>query len=148
MAGTFDPVTIGHFDIIKRASELFDNVIVGVFENSAKQPLFSADVRLSAVIAAVKSLPNVTAVRGDGMLAEFAKNHGACAIVKGIRNASDAMYEHDLANINRRISGIETVLLPAKPEYSYITSTMVREFIKYKKPYKDLVPDGVFEILK
>ena len=148
IAGTFDPVTTGHLDMIRRAAALFDNVTVGIFENADKKPMFSAAVRVEAMRAAVKELKNVTVEpAGNVALADFAAARSA-VIVKGIRNAVDADYEIQLSDINKEINGVETVILASSPEYSFISSTFVREMIKYGKPYEKYVPRGAYEIIK
>ncbi|MBQ0125207.1 MAG: pantetheine-phosphate adenylyltransferase [Clostridiales bacterium] len=147
IAGTFDPVTIGHLDIIKRASEMFGRVYVGIFENTQKNTMFSAKTRYDAMCAAVKDLENVFVEEaGNTTLSDFAAAHSA-VIVKGIRNGVDADYEISLAGINKQIGNIETVILPTSPELSFISSTFVRDMIKYEKPYEKYVPSGVPEIL-
>lgn len=148
IAGTFDPVTIGHLDIIKRAASMFDKVTVGVFENAAKNTMFSAEVRTNAMRAAVSDIPNVTVEpASDITLADFAKTHDA-VIVKGIRNSLDADYEISLAEINMETGGVETVMLATSSELSFVSSTFVREMIKYGKPYEKYVPKGAYEVIK
>lgn len=147
IAGTFDPVTIGHLDVIKRAAALFDKVTVGVFENGGKKTMFPANVRTAAMKAAVNDIGNVDVEQAsDVTLADFAKAHDA-VIVKGIRNAVDADYEMSLAEINMEIGGVETVILASTPALSFISSTFVREMIKYGKPYEKYVPAGAYEII-
>lgn len=148
ISGTFDPITIGHLDLIKRAAAMFDNVIVGVFDNSEKHTAFSADVRFSAVSAAVRDIKNVSAyLAKDKTIADIANEHNA-VIVRGIRNSSDADYEISLANINKEIGNVETIMLASSPDISYVSSTFVRDMIKYKKPYEKYVPRGAYDILK
>lgn len=147
--GTFDPVTLGHTDIISRAAKLFDRVIVAVCNNSEKKCMFSPEVRLSAVQAACKNIGGVTAEICDGFLAEFAVKHGACALVKGARGESDFYYEHQLAMIISHESkgAVDTVILAPDGKLEYISSTYVRELIKYKKPLESAVPAAAIEIL-
>lgn len=148
IAGTFDPVTVGHLDIIKRAASMFDKVTVGVFENAAKNTMFSAEVRTNAMRAAVSDIPNVTVEpASDITLADFAKTHDA-VIVKGIRNSLDADYEISLAEINMETGGVETVMLATSSGLSFVSSTFVREMIKYGKPYEKYVPKGAYEVIK
>lgn len=147
IAGTFDPVTVGHLDIIRRAAALFDNVTVGVFENGGKKTMFSAETRTAAIKAAVKDIGNVKVEQAsDVTLADFAKAHNA-VILRGIRNAVDADYEMSLAEINMEIGGVETVILSSAPALSFVSSTFVREMIKYGKPYEKYVPAGAYEII-
>ena len=148
IAGTFDPVTIGHLDIIKRAASMFDKVTVGVFENAAKSTMFSAEVRTEAMRASVSDIPNVTVEpASDITLADFAKTHDA-VIVKVIRNSLDADYEISLAEINMETGGVETVMLATSSGLSFVSSTFVREMIKYGKPYEKYVPKGAYEVIK
>lgn len=149
IAGTFDPVTVGHMDIVRRAASLFDTIYVGIFDNAKKATMFDSYVRVSAMKKACEGLTNVKVeCATDTTLADFAKSHGASAIIKGIRNGTDADYEISLSQINAEISGIETVMLAASPALSFISSTFVREMIKYGKPYEKYIPDGVDALLK
>ena len=147
-AGTYDPVTLGHLDIIKRASVLFDEVVVGIFENSAKTKLFSLDVRFRALQKAVEDLPNVRVVIGDGFLAEFAISIGACALVKGARNGKDFDYEKFMADYNKLHFGIETLLLISDTRFDNLSSTLVREKLKNGDDITAYLPEGVAQILK
>lgn len=141
-AGTFDPITTGHLDIIRRAAEIFDEVVVAVYTNPAKKTLLNEEVRLSAVAAATSDMANVRVVKGEGLIADFAKKLGACAIVKGVRNLSDYAYEEDMARANRAVSGIETLLMFSSPEVLHVSSTLVRELVRCGKPYSEYIPDG------
>jgi len=148
IAGTFDPVTVGHADIIKRAAELFENVVVGVFENGEKKTMFDAKTRVEAMRAATNGLKNVSVeAASDKALADFALSHNA-VIVKGIRNGVDADYEISLAQINSEIGNVETVILVSSNELGYVSSTFVRELIKYGKPYEKYVPVGAYDVIK
>ncbi len=140
IAGTFDPITTGHLDIIRRAAEIFDEVVVAVYTNPAKKTLLNEEVRLSAVAAATSDMANVRVVKGEGLIADFAKKLGACAIVKGVRNLSDYAYEEDMARANRAISGIETLLMFSSPEVLHVSSTLVRELVRCGKPYSEYIP--------
>ncbi|MHC1695068.1 MAG: pantetheine-phosphate adenylyltransferase [Eubacteriales bacterium] len=149
--GSFDPVTVGHMDIALRAASLFDRVIVTAFDNSSKSYMFSAAQRLEMLNVACSSCgcPNVSADLTDILLADYVREKGACAIVKGVRGAADYDYEYQLSQINRSIGGgIETVLLPARHEHLFLSSTMVRELIKYGKPLDGYVPPEVIEYLR
>lgn len=147
-AGTYDPVTLGHLDIITRASALFDEVVVGIFENPAKVKQFSLDTRFRAMCKAVENLPNVRVVKGDGFLAEFALSIGACALVKGARNGTDFEYEKIQADYNKLHFGIETLLLVSDTRFDSLSSTLVREKIAKGEDVSKLLPEGVAEILK
>lgn len=142
IAGTFDPITTGHLDIIKRAADTFDGAVVAVYTNPAKKTLLNEEVRLSTVAAATSDMANVRVVKGEGLIADFAKKLGACAIVKGVRNLSDYAYEEDMARANRAISGIETLLMFSSPEVLHVSSTLVRELVRCGKPYSEYIPDG------
>lgn len=146
-AGTFDPVTTGHIDIIRRATEIFDEVIVAVYTNPAKNTLLTEETRLKAVSAAVADMPNVRAVKGEGLIADFAKKCGACAIVKGVRGISDFSYEEEMALANRAVSGIETLLLFSSAECMHISSTLVRELYRCGRDYSAYIPAAAYEIV-
>ncbi len=147
-AGTFDPVTLGHLDIITRAASLFDEVVVGIFENAAKTKQFPLEVRFRALNKAVEHLPNVRTVIGEGFLAQFACDIGACAIVKGARNGTDFDYEKIMADYNKLHYGIETLLLVSDTRFDSLSSTLVREKISRGEDVSALLPEGVAEILK
>lgn len=147
IAGTFDPITTGHLDIIKRAADTFDGAVVAVYTNPAKKPLLNEEIRLSAVAAATSDMANVRVVKGEGLIADFAKKLGVCAIVKGVRNLSDYAYEEDMARANRAISGIETLLMFSSPEVLHVSSTLVRELARCGKPYSEYIPEGAKGII-
>lgn len=147
--GTFDPITFGHLDVIQRASELFDIVIVAVLENAAKEPLFSKDERVEMIREAVVGLNNVEVDVFDGLLVEYAKRKNAVAIIRGLRAVSDFEYEFQMALMNRKISnGITTVFLMPHEKYTYLNSTIVRELARLHANVSDFVPQHVAEKLK
>ncbi|MGB9663927.1 MAG: pantetheine-phosphate adenylyltransferase [Ignavibacteria bacterium] len=147
--GTFDPITFGHLDVIQRASELFDVVIVAVLENAAKKPLFTKEERVEMIKEAVKSIPNVEVDVFDGLLVEYAKRRGAIAIIRGLRAVSDFEYEFQMALMNRKISnGITTVFLMPHEKYTYLNSSIVRELARLNANVSDFVPQFVSEKLK
>lgn len=148
IAGTFDPVTVGHLDIITRTAKLYDRVFVAVCRNEQKTPLFSEETRLAALAVATKDLANVEVVRGEGLTAEFARKLGADVIVKGVRNEADFAYERDMARYNRSVSGIETLFLCASPETASVSSTLVRERLANGESLSDLVPASVLPLLR
>lgn len=125
--GSFDPVTLGHLDVVERAVALFTKVIVGVGRNSTKNYLFTFEERLQLTIEAMAHLPQVTVLPIDGLLTKFCQEQGASAIVKGLRFATDFDYELQMAQLNVALSGVETVLLPGSRLYGTISSTMLRE---------------------
>ena len=147
-AGTYDPVTLGHLDIITRAAAIFDEVVVGIFENPAKVKQFSLDTRFRALSKAVEHLPNVRVVVGEGFLAEFASSIGACTLVKGARNGTDFEYEKVQADYNKLHFGMETLLLVSDTKLDGLSSTLVRKKIAEGEDVQALLPAGVAEILK
>lgn len=147
--GSFDPITLGHLDIIRRAASCFDRVLVCVMVNCDKKtPMFSSEERLEMIQGAVKELPNVEAELWNGLLADYARAVGAHILVKGVRNATDFDLEYQMAAINRGICGsLDTVFLPSSPAYQHLSSTMAREMIRYGQPLENYVPGSVVEIL-
>ncbi len=150
ITGSFDPVTAGHADHIRRASEIFDEVFVVILSNGEKSGgMFSAEERLALCEKAVEKMSNVSVIQWYGLASEAAHSVGAKYIVRGARNASDFDYENDLAAIMKRFDGeLETVILPSSPSLSMISSTYVRELIKYGCDLTDSVPDGCAEMIK
>jgi len=146
--GSFDPITRGHVDVIERTAKIFDEVIVAVFDNSEKRTLFTAEQRLEMTRLAVQRFPNVRADLSNGLLAEYAKKHNA-VLVKGVRNVTDFDYEYWLAAINRNMDEkIETIFIPASAEVQHISSTVVREMLKYGRSCANLVTPEVDEYMK
>ena len=144
--GTFDPVTNGHLDIIGRAAQTFDQVIVGVLENPAKAPLFSLEERVGLLQEAVTGLPGAGGVKVlsfHGLLVEFARQQGASALVKGLRAVSDYEYEIQMAQMNQRIGGVETLFMPTSPRWSFLSSSLVKEVAQLGGDVSGLVPDHV-----
>lgn len=143
--GSFDPFTLGHFDIVARASKLFDRVYVAIMTNSEKKGAFDFAQRKLIAEVSCADLANVKVITADGMLCDLCAALGVSAIVKGVRNTTDYDYETGLAGINRFLApDIETVFIPATPQYSYISSTMVRELMKYNRPLDAILhPDAV-----
>ena len=147
-AGTYDPVTLGHVDIITRAAALFDEVVVGIFENPDKIKQFSLDTRFRALKKAVEHLPNVRVIVGEGFVADFANSIGACTLIKGARNGADFDYEKFQADYNKFHYGMETLLLVSNTEFDSVSSTLVRKKIAAGEDVRALLPAGVAEILK
>ncbi len=146
--GSFDPVTVGHLDVIRRAAALFDEVIVLVAVNSAKKTMFTAEQRVEQLRLAARDIPGVRVECFGGLLAAYARENGVCALVKGVRNAQDLDYEQPMAHANRYLyKELETVLLPADPAVSWISSTIVREMLRYHQNISEMVPAGVPELL-
>jgi len=141
VAGSFDPITIGHMDIIRRTAKVFDKVIVVITENSEKAYMFDKQSRLDMAKHACEGITNVEVVIYEGLVAELAKEKSA-VIIKGIRNSVDFAYEYSLASINKEIAGVGTFLLPADPEFAHISSSFVREMIKYGKDAAKYIGNG------
>ena len=147
--GSFDPITLGHLDIIRRSAPCFDRLFVCVMVNCDKKPMFSPEQRLELIRRSVADLPNVEAELYSGLLADYARQKGAGILVKGVRNTTDFDLEYQQAAINRGICPeLETLLLPASPAYQHFSSTMVREMIRYGQPLEKYVPAPVAEELK
>ena len=127
--GTFDPITLGHEDLVRRAAVLFDHVVVAIAANTgSKTPMFSVDERVDMARAALEDLPNVEVKRYGGLTVDFAKEHGLRVIVRGLRAVSDFEYEFQLANMNRHLTDeVETAFLTPTEKYTFISSSLVRE---------------------
>lgn len=147
--GSFDPVTNGHLDIIKRASAMVDTLIVGICGNPNKMSLLSADERFELLKEATKDLGNVEVMEIDGMLGEFAQRIGAKVIVRGVRDISDFINEFQRAIINRQLTGdVETIFLAASPENITLSSSAVREILAFNGDLDMFVPESVKTKLK
>ncbi len=144
--GSFDPVTVGHLDIIRRAAAMFDNVIVVVMTNGAKNPSFTAEERMQMISEATSDLSNVTVDQYDGLLAEYAAIRGAGAVVKGLRAMSDFEYEFQMALTNKKLNpDFETVFLTTSAENMYLSSSMVKEIARMGGDIRDFVPDVIHD---
>jgi pantetheine-phosphate adenylyltransferase len=142
--GTFDPITNGHRDLIERASQMFDKVIVAIAENKRKSPFFSLDERVSMAKTVLHHLSNVEVWGFGNLLAEFSREKGVKAIIRGLRVVSDFEYEFQLANMNRRLEpDIETLFLTPSEQYSFISSTLVREIASLKGDVTSFVHEKV-----
>ena len=130
--GSFDPVTLGHIDVIRRASKLFDHLIIGVLNNRAKTPLFSVEERVKMLKEVTKDIPNVEVKSFAGLTVDFAKECGANAVVRGLRAITDFEYELQIAQLNRVMdTSIDTVFLTTSLEYAYLSSSMAKEVAMY-----------------
>lgn len=149
-SGSFDPITLGHLDIIRRAAACFDRVCVCVSPNAEKKnQMFTPEEKLLLVRTAVEDLPNVEAELWPGLLADFAVDHGATAIVRGVRNTSDFDVEYQMALINQGIHpGLETMLLPASAAYQHFSSSMAREMIRYGQPLEKYLPAAILPLVR
>ena len=147
--GSFDPITNGHLNIIRRASKLYDRLIVGVLDNINKKPLFSAIERKEMIDELIKDLPNVSCDVFSGLLVDFAKQSGASVIVKGLRTVADFEYEFQMALLNKALDPeYETMFMMTDSKYSYISSSMVKEVAKYKGELEGLAPFNVIKRIK
>lgn len=146
--GSFDPFTIGHLDIVKRAAALFDKVYVAIMINPDKTGKFSLAVRKQIAEVSCGDLSSVTVITADGLLADLCTALGAHAIVKGVRNANDYTYEAVFADANRHLSGVETVWLPARPELNFVSSSFVRELMKYERPIDAVIHPDALHIIE
>jgi len=141
--GAFDPFTIGHLAIVKRALQHFDEVIIAIGQNSQKKSYFSLAERLSAVEKAFEDEPRVSIASYDCLTADFAKKLNVNAILRGVRSIADFEYERNVADTNRRLFGVETVLLVADAETAHISSSLVRELLSYGKDVSALVASPI-----
>ena len=147
--GSFDPITLGHLDIIRRPAACFDKVYVCVMVNcEKKQPMFTPERRLELIRHSVAHISNVEVENWSGLLADYVRAKNAHILVKGVRNCADFELENQMARINQGICpGLETLLLPASAEFEHFSSTMVREMIRYHQPLEKYVPAPVAEEL-
>lgn len=141
--GSFDPVTFGHLDVIERTVRLFDEVLVAVVENPRKSTLFGLDERTEMLSDVTGHLHNLKVDAFEGLLVDFALGRGVTAIVKGLRAVSDFEYELQMAQLNYRLSGIETLFMPTTPEYSFLSSSLVREVAQFGGDVSSMVPAPV-----
>ena len=143
--GSFDPITLGHLNIIRRCSKIFDRVVVCIMVNSTKTtPMFSLDERADMVRRAVSKYPNVTVDTSDELLAEYARQYESAVVVKGLRAASDFEYEFQMDLINKNINPeLETMFLTASGKYTFLSSSVVRQMARYGADLTGLVPDEI-----
>jgi len=147
--GSFDPLTLGHLDIAERSAKTFDKLIIAVMVNPHKNPLFSEDERKELIREAVKHLPNVEVDSFPGLLVNYAKDRGATVIVKGLRAVSDFESELQMASLNRKMyEGAETFFIPTDHNYSYLSSSIVKEIARHGGPIGELVPQHVEKALR
>lgn len=146
--GSFDPPTLGHLDVIERAARLFDHLIVAIGVNSAKQPYLSLEQRTAALEASLRHLSNVEISHFEGLLVDYVDSVGAKSIVRGLRATSDFEYEFQMAMVNRRMKeDIDSVFLMTKWEYSYLSSSVVREVVQLGGNYTEMVSEPVAKVL-
>ncbi len=142
--GSFDPITSGHLNIIQRAANIFDKLIVCVMVNAGKNPMFTLQERVELICRVTKDIPNLTVESSNQLLAEFARERGSCVIVKGLRAVSDFENEFQMALINRKINpDLDTMFLTADKEYMYMSSSMVKELGSYGANLADFLPEEI-----
>jgi pantetheine-phosphate adenylyltransferase len=146
--GTFDPVTNGHIDIIHRTSRCFESMVVAVLENPGKQPLFSVDERVAMLKDAVSDMTGVEVASFSGLLVDYARGRGIKVIVKGLRAVTDFDYELQMAQMNLGLGGVETFFLPTSPQWSYLSSSLIREVVRFGGDVSGLVPPFVRDRLE
>ncbi len=146
--GSFDPPTNGHLDVVARCVPLFDRVVVAVIRNPSKSPLFSAEERIAMLEECCAQWANVAVDSFDGLLVDFAQRNGIDTIIKGLRAMTDFDYELQMAQMNRQLSGITTFFVATKPEYGYLSSSLVKEVAGYGRSVDELVPPLVAQRLK
>ncbi|CAM4022569.1 pantetheine-phosphate adenylyltransferase [Nocardia ninae] len=145
--GSFDPVTHGHIDVFNRAAAQFDEVVVTVMINKNKQGMFSVDERMEMLREATAHLPNVRVESWYGLLVDFAKQQGVTAIVKGLRDATDFGYELQMAQMNRKLSGVDTFFIATNPTFSFLSSSLVKEVASFGGDVVDMLPPSVHKRL-
>ncbi len=146
--GSFDPITNGHLDILKSGSEIFDKVIIAVSYNIEKKGFLSVEKRVELIKESVKDLKNVEVDSFEGLTVDYAKKRGTHVLLRGLRTSSDFEYELQLSQTNNYLSkDIKTVFLITKPEYNFISSSMVKEIMKNNGDFKQFVPDPVYKYL-
>ena len=141
--GSFDPITLGHVDIINRGVTLFDEIIIAIGENSSKDYMFSIDERVAFIESAFKDNPKVRVMNYSGLTIDFCKEIEVDFIMRGLRNPADFEFEKAIAHTNRHLSTLETIFLLTSSQTSFISSSIVREIIRYEGDYKKLVPNSV-----
>ncbi len=138
--GSFDPFTIGHYDIVMRGLTIFDEIVIGIGRNSTKKETFPIRERLDAIQRIFADEPRVRVEIYDCLTVDFAAQHGAHCIIRGVRCVEDFEYERNMAEANKQLGGIETILLYTRPEYAHISSTLVRDLYSYNKDISSFLP--------
>lgn len=144
--GTFDPVTLGHLDIIRRSAKVVDQLVIGVLPNNAKKPWFSVEERMALIKKVTEDIPNVVVASFDGLTVDFGKQLGASIIVRGLRAITDFEYELQIAQINHRLNpDIDTIFFTTSVEYSYVSSSIVKEVASYAGDISGFVPAQIID---
>jgi pantetheine-phosphate adenylyltransferase len=146
--GSFDPITLGHLDIISRASAHFDHVVIAVLENRTKSSLFTVDERIAMIRETTAHLSNVSVDSWSGLLVDYCKSNSIQAIVKGLRAVSDFDYELQMAQVNLQGSGVETMFMATSPVHSFLSSSLVKELAHYGGDVSTMVPASINAALK
>jgi pantetheine-phosphate adenylyltransferase len=141
--GSFDPVTLGHVDILERAAAQFDEVVVAVLVNPNKQGMFSVDERIAMIEESTPHLPNLRVESGEGLVVDFVKARGLTAIVKGLRTGTDFEYELQMAQMNKHIAGVDTFFVATTPRYSFVSSSLAKEVATLGGDVSELLPKAV-----
>ena len=146
--GSFDPVTLGHLDILERGSRIVDRLVVGVLENSSKSPMFTVEERIALLKKATEDLPNVEVLPFSGLLVDFLKEQNAAIVIRGLRAVTDFEYELQLAQANRSLlPQMETVFLTTNVSYSYISSTIVKDVLRHNGNVEHFVPASILDMI-
>lgn len=146
--GSYDPVTNGHLDVFERASRLFDEVVVGLLVNPSKKGLFTIDERLEMLRDVTKGLDNVTVESAEGLLVDFCQARDISAVVKGLRAVTDFDYELQMAQMNHRLTGLDTLFVATNPDWSFLSSSLIKEVAMYGGDVSGLVPESVLSRLR
>lgn len=141
--GTFDPFTVGHESIVRRGLALFDEIVVAVGNNSAKQTYFSLEKRMAMIKKVFENEPRISVVSYEGLTVEFARKSGIRNLLRGLRTAADFEYERAIAQVNKKMTGIESVFLLTSPEHTPVNSTIVREILKHGGDVSAFIPDKI-----
>lgn len=148
-AGSFDPITLGHLDLIERISKTFDQIIVAVAQNINKKPLFSLSERVELTQIACKNLPNVKVIYFEGLLVDLANNEGVTTLIRGIRSSSDFDYEMQMSYCNQKLNeNLQTIFIPSALKWSFLSSSMVRQVLYHKGDISSFVPECVITKLQ
>lgn len=148
-AGSFDPITNGHIDIIERASKLFDKLIIGILINPNKKTMFTISERIELIKKSTEHIENIEVISFEGLLVDYCKKNDVSVLVRGIRSTADVEYELQMAHMNKELANeIETIILPTSTKYSYISSSLIKEVLSFDADIENLVPKCVLDELK